>query len=327
MARKSSREQTRRVVVIGSANMDFVFRVSRLPRAGETVIGGVRGSSLGGKGANQAVAAARAGAAVAFVGAVGEDEEGEKCRQGLERAGVDATFLESIPGESTGAAAIVVDGSGENQIAVASGANAKLSGSVVGNALERLRLGSGDVCLLGFEVPACAVDTAARLSRATGALVVVNPAPPRALSGEVLASRPILTPNALEASALSGVDEPSEAIERLTAWTKAAVLVTLGAKGALIGGVGALRALPAPKVRATDTTGAGDVFSGVLCAGLAEGLDVVGAAERAIVAAALSVTAPGARSSPSPSAADPAASSGLSGGEGSFTRVEQVVAK
>ncbi len=213
-----------RVVVVGSINVDLVVSVSRLPLAGETVAGGVFARHGGGKSANQAVAAARLGASVALVGAVGADEMGDAAVGELAAEGIDVSCVARVDAP-TGVALIVVDDAGENQIAVASGANAALVG-------RRPSTSRGDgVVLLGHEVSAEVVLAAARAANEAGWPVVLNPAPARSLPDATLA---VLTPNASEAAELTGCDDPADAARSLVAQTGAAVLITLGGDGALL---------------------------------------------------------------------------------------------
>jgi ribokinase len=273
------------VVVVGSINVDLVVTLERLPAPGETVIGGEFARHGGGKGANQAVAAARAGARVRFVGAVGADEFGDAALAELRDEGVDVSAVARLTGAATGVALIAVDSEGRNQIAVASGANARVDAEAVAaaGALE-----AGDVCLLGFEVPDAALVAAARAAASAGARIVLNPAPARAIPEALLGLDAVLTPNEQEAEALGGA-------EALAARTGAPVVVTLGAEGARLLDGDSATPLPAPAVEVVDTTGAGDVFNGVLAAGVAAGLHLDEAARRAVDAASTSVQAPGAR--------------------------------
>jgi ribokinase len=281
-----------RVVIVGSLNADLVVSVERLPRAGETVTGGTFARHGGGKGANQAVAAARAAAQVAIAGAVGADAFGDEALRELAAEGIDISAVARLEGAATGVAAIVVDASGENQIAVASGANAALTADAVeaalGRLLERPALPPG-VVLLGHEVPEPAVVAGIRAARGAGWTVVLNPAPARPLPAGV--EGVILTPNADEARALAGEDHVEAAARTLRARTGAPVLVTLGSQGALLEG----ERLPAPTVEVVDTTGAGDTVNGALAAELAAGRPLHEAAAFAIAAAALSTRAAGAR--------------------------------
>jgi len=283
------------VLVIGSINADLVVTVDRLPEPGETVTGGRFARHDGGKGANQAVAAARAGARVRFAGAVGDDDLGAAAIEQLAAEGVDVGAIARLDGEATGVALIAVDRAGRNQIAVASGANARVDAALVARALEAAALGPEDVVLLGFEVPDAAVVAGARAAAEAGARAILNPAPARDLPDGVLGHGVLLTPNGLEAAALTGETEPAAAARALARRTNAPVLVTVGADGALLAGGDGVVEIAAPEVEVVDTTGAGDAFNGALAAGLAAGAGVEEAARRAVEAASASVRRAGAR--------------------------------
>lgn len=288
------------MVVVGSINLDLVVRVERLPRPGETVAGGSLERHGGGKGANQAVAAARAGAEVHFLGAVGEDDFGAQALEELQREGIDVDGITRLSTASTGLAAIVVDDQGENQIAVASGANAELDPQRVEQWLRRLDPPAEAVCLLNLEIPDPPLVTAARWASEAGiATLVVNPAPARALPHALLELGPILTPNAGELAALAGYGaeeaDPEPAARELSGRSGAPVIVTLGAEGAIMVTGRDSRRVPAPPVRAVDATGAGDAFNGALAAALAGGHDLVRAVQRAVLAGSRAVGAHGAR--------------------------------
>jgi ribokinase len=283
------------LLVIGSLNCDLVVRVGSLPGPGETVIGGTFEVTGGGKGANQAVAAARVGAAVALVGAVGADDFGTRLIDDLVGEGISTAGVVVLPDAATGVAAIVVDERGENQIAVASGANRRLGAADVERAFETLDLSRARCALIGLEVEDGAVVTAAGLAAGRGMSVVVNPAPARRLPLALLALRPILTPNQGEAAELTGHDDPAAAAAALAESTAAPALVTAASRGAFLAAEGRVTPLEAPRVSARDTTGAGDTFSGVLAAGVARDWPLERAARWATVAAALSVTHSGAR--------------------------------
>jgi ribokinase len=283
----------RDVYVIGSINLDLVVRATELPRPGETVTGGTFERHGGGKSANQAVAAARAGAVVRMIGAVGDDDLGDEAIAQLEAEGIDVSAVQRLASVPTGVALIAVDAAGENQIAVASGANAELAPEAVERALAGAQ--PGGVALLALEVPDAAVLAGARAARAAGLQVVLNPAPARALGDELLALAPVLTPNGGEAAALSGEDDPEAAARALAARTGAAVVVTVGSEGALLVEGDAVERIPAPRVEAVDTTGAGDAFNGALAAALAGGAGLAGAVREAVAVAAESVRRPGAR--------------------------------
>lgn len=301
-----------RVVVVGSVNVDLVVRGERLPSPGETVTGGVFERYSGGKGGNQAVAAARLGRTTLFVGAVGDDPFGGDSRSVLAGENVDVSRLAKIRGEATGVALILVDRAGENCISVASGANARLEPLMVTEALRRLGSLAGDVVLVSREIPPAAVLVALRAGREAGATTVLNPAPAVGATVAELGLVDVLTPNRVELmDCLTAIgDEPApgaalpdrHAAERLArrliadAGIGRAVVVTMGSTGALLVPVtGPAVHVPAHRVKAIDATGAGDTFSGALAASLAAGLPIVDAVRRATVAAALSTTVPGAR--------------------------------
>lgn len=285
-----------RVIVVGSVNEDLVVRVPRLPRAGETVTGGRFARFGGGKGANAVVAAVRLGAEVLFVGAVGADEMGETAIRRLAEEGLDVSAIRRLEGESTGVALIVVGQAGENQIAVASGANAGLDARAVEEALADRDLGDRPgVLLANLEVPDAAILAGARAATAAGWRFVLDPAPARPVEEELLRLGPILTPNEGEARALSGADDLDESLAVLMDRTGAPVVLTLGSRGALVAEGSARTRIPAPEVEAADATGAGDVFDGVLAARLAAGASLLSAAAAGVAAASLSTTVAGAR--------------------------------
>ncbi len=274
------------VVVVGSINADLVVTVASLPRAGATVTGGTFARWGGGKGANQAVAAARLGAAVSLLGAVGDDDLGAEALAQLEAEGVDVSLVARLGGVATGVAAIVVDERGENQIAVASGANALVDAS-------SLALTGSGVVLLSHEVPPAAVEAGLAAARAAGWTAILNPAPARELPADP--GGVLLTPNADEARALAGEEDVEAAARALARRTGAPVLVTLGAQGALLVDGDQVDRLPATPFEVVDTTGAGDTVNGALAAELAAGRPLGDAARFALAAATLSTGAAGAR--------------------------------
>ncbi len=287
-----------RVIVVGSVNVDLVVTTERLPGPGETVIGGRFARHHGGKGGNQAVAAARLGAPTFFIGAVGGDTFGLEARAALEAAGVDVSGLLTLADEATGVALILVDDTGENAISVASGANTALGSPQVRAALKRLALTREDVLLVGHEIRTGATHEALRLGRIAGATTILNPAPATGLARHTLDLADVLTPNDGELSALVGPEgSPSTRAKRLLGSEPGAraVLVTLGGQGAMLVVGRRARAIHAPRVDAVDTVGAGDTLNGALAAALADGLDLGTAARRAVVAASLAVTRSGAR--------------------------------
>ena len=287
-----------RVIVVGSVNIDLVTTVGRLPAPGETVTGGRFARHDGGKGANQAVAAARLGAPTWFVGAVGDDAFGTEARAALAADGVDTSELVTLSNEATGVALILVDADGENTIAVAGGANEALTPEHVTAALGRLGPGPGDVVLVGHEISTATATEALRHARAAGALTIFNPAPADGVTPETLSLTDILTPNRGEAARLLDGDGTPDALAADLLGAVAGggrVLVTLGADGARLYGPDGPTAIPALAVSPIDTVGAGDTLNGALAAGLAAGLSLETAALRAVAAAGLAVTRAGAR--------------------------------
>lgn len=285
------------VVVFGSINMDMVTRVPRLPRPGETVAGEGFGTAPGGKGANQAVAVARLGAATRMVGRVGDDVFGATLRENLARNGVEIGAVVVTPGPS-GVAAISVDRSAENTIAVVAGANGAVGDEDVarlGGALDGAR-----VLLLQLEVPVLAVVAAARLARERGATVILDPAPALPLPPEIFPLVDLITPNSTEAAALVGYALTDDAaVERagreLRDRVAGTAVVKLGARGAYVCGRDEAWWAPALPVTAVDTVAAGDAFNGGLAAALDEGLPLADAVRWATAAGAIAVTRPGAQ--------------------------------
>ena len=277
------------VVVVGSINVDLVSFAERIPRPGETVIGGEFSVVHGGKGANQAVAAARLGARSILVGLLGNDDFGDRARSELEAEGVILDEIRTGRGH-TGVAQILVDADGENLISVASGVNGELSAEMVVESLGRIEAEGAVVCAV-LEVPDDAVLAAAVTAAERGWPFLLNPAPAKPLSAEVVARCDVLTPNEHEISEL-GKSSPQELLDA----GARAVVVTKGARGAelLRPGRPALHQ-PAHEVRAVDTTGAGDAFSGALAWSLAGGQDLETSLELASACAAMSTRRPGAR--------------------------------
>ena len=281
------------VAVVGSLNLDLVVRVARLPGPGETVSGDDVFRNPGGKGANQAVAAARLGRRVAMVGRVGDDDAGRELLGSLEADAVDTTQVRVVAGVPSGIALITVSEDGENQIVVSPGANARLTPDDVGQA--GAALGAAAVTLLQLEVP---LDAVAAAARAAGGTVVLNPAPVRDLPEELLAEVDVLVPNRVELAQLAGGVEPGTVAEatRLAGRLPArAVVVTLGADGCLVIEHGDATHVPAVPVRAVDTTAAGDAFCGGLADALAGGATLEDAARRAVRVAAAACLRPGAQ--------------------------------
>lgn len=289
-----------KVVVIGSLNMDLVTRASRLPRAGETLIGQSFFTVPGGKGANQAVASARLGAEVAMVGCVGSDAYGVQLRDALLVEGIDCQAVSSVDG-SSGVALIVVDDSSQNAIVIVAGGNGELTPQRL-LAVDHV-LQAADVIVCQLEVPMETVGQALKRGRELGKTVILNPAPASApLPDAWYASIDYLIPNESEASALSGivVDSMDTARQAATQLIKAGagkVIITLGSQGALFADGQGFEHLLAPKVKAVDTTAAGDTFVGGFAAALAAGKSEAQAIRFGQTAAALSVTRSGAQPS------------------------------
>lgn len=267
------------IVVVGSLNMDLVVRAPRLPAPGETVAGSDFSTSPGGKGANQAVAAARAGGRVRMIGAVGDDGFGADLVGALDAAGVDTGRVRRVPGPS-GVALISVDDAAENTIVVVGGANAALTDL---DAADRAAITSADLLLLQLETPLPTVTAAARLAAAAGVPVLLNPSPVRPLPAELLAAVHILVVNEDEGAALGDIRPGG-----------GHVITTLGAAGARYRGPAGDAAAVPPPVRPVDTTGAGDAFTGALAVAWCRGATPAQALRRACAAGALATTRPGA---------------------------------
>jgi len=274
-----------RVVVVGSANTDLVLRVGELPGPGETLLATETSRLPGGKGANQAVAAARAGASTTLVAAIGDDADGRLVRDALVAAGVDVRLVRTSA-VSTGLAVVLLDDRGQNSIVVAQGANATIERLLPA---ERDVIREAAVLVCQLEVPLPIIVEAAHLARAAGRIVVVNAAPSRALPDTLIEAVDVLVVNEHEAREAAGTADLDRAVDDLLTRVPT-VIVTLGAAGARVADrTGPRRLLPAPAVHAVDTTGAGDTFCGVFAAGLAGGESMIAAASRAIAAASLSV--------------------------------------
>ncbi len=290
------------VCVVGSLNIDLVVKVPRLPRVGETVSGGVFRTFPGGKGANQAVAAARLGAQVTMVGRVGEDGFGAVLVEGLQNAGIDVRHVRRTPGIATGVALIGVDPQGQNLIMVAPGANAQLTPEDVRSAREAIV--GAQVVLLQLEVPIPAVLEAARIARDAGAIVCLDPAPAMPLPPEFPSLVDVIHPNETEASQLTGleiltVEDAMQAARRLRAEGYRVAVVKIGDRGAVYASAEGHGHVPAFPVPAVDATAAGDAFAAALGVALAEGRVLPEAVRFANAAGARKVTRMGAQSMPS----------------------------
>lgn len=287
------------VLVVGSLNMDLRIRTPRLPAPGETLTGSGFDTDGGGKGANQAVAAARQGARVAMLGAVGQDAHGAALLAALQADGIDTHAVERIAGTPSGTAAILLMPDGENSIVVIPGANHALTPERVRAQADRLR--QARVVVAQLECPLDAVAEALAIAREAGAVTVLNAAPVQPLGDALLGQLDWLVVNEIEAAALAGMPVPGPAearavAEQLRRRGPRQVLVTLGAEGLVLAGPEGTLALPAPRVQAVDTTGAGDTVVGALAAALAAGRPLREALTRAQAAAALAVTRLGTQS-------------------------------
>ncbi len=290
-------------MVVGSANMDLVLRVDSLPAAGETVLGGGPEWLPGGKGANQAVAAALSGADVRMIGCVGDDAGGRAVLAALQSAGVDTTSVRVLSGQNTGMAVVLVAPDGENAIAVSPGANLALAPADAG--VVASSLGPSDVLLVQMEVRADVVAEAVSLAAAAGSRRVLNLAPAAAIPAATLAQLDLLVVNRSEAEFLLNrpLANPAarrEAVRDLRALGPAAVVLTAGGEGCVLGDAGGLRDVPALPVQVVDTSGAGDAFVGALCAALAGGAGIDAAVVSATRTAAGAVQVPGAQLVASP---------------------------
>ncbi len=288
------------ILAIGSANLDMVMKVDRLPARGETVTGGVLSQAFGGKGANQAVAAARAGGSVVYVGCVGKDDAGERMARHFADEGLDIRHLHKVSGEATGTALIVVDQLGNNMIAVAPGANYSIEPEQVHQYEPLMR--DADMLLLQCELRMDTLEAILRQAFACNCPVMLNLAPAKSVDLALLGQLDWLIVNETEAEFLSGLEivdlgSASDALKLLDKRVNGGVVLTLGERGSLLRWADQTRLIPTFEVEAVDSTAAGDVYCGALAVGLVEGMDVERAVRFASAAAALSVTKLGAQPS------------------------------
>ena len=290
----------KKIIVIGSSNVDLVVRTSHLPAPGETILGGEFFMNQGGKGANQAVAIKRLGGNLIFMAKLGNDVLGRQSVGYFKKEGIDTRYIALDEDSASGVALISVDDHAENSIVVASGANMLLNEQDVDKMLEEMC--EGDILLMQLEIPLQTVEYAARKAFGKGVKVVLNPAPARSLPKELFRHLYMVTPNRIEAEMLTGIKIANDAdvekvAEEICAMGVKNVIITLGSKGCLIREEGVSYRIDAFKVEPIDTTAAGDTFNGALCVGLSEGMDLKQAAVMASKASSIAVTRMGAQSS------------------------------
>ncbi|WP_316384325.1 ribokinase [Enterobacter mori] len=288
------------LVVLGSINADHILNLESFPTPGETVTGNQYQVAFGGKGANQAVAAGRSGANIAFIACTGDDDTGERVRKQLASDNIDVSPVSVVERESTGVALIFVNAEGENVIGIHAGANAALTTERV--EAQRAIISGADALLMQLESPVESVLAAAKIAHENHTTVVLNPAPARVLSDELLALVDIITPNETEAEKLTGIrvendDDAARAAGALHDKGIGTVIITLGSRGVWVSANGEGRRVPGFKVKAIDTIAAGDTFNGALVTALLEGRAMDEAIRFAHAAAAIAVTRKGAQPS------------------------------
>ncbi|MBN2093722.1 ribokinase [candidate division KSB1 bacterium] len=289
-----------KIVVIGSTNTDMVVKSIRIPQPGETVLGGKFLLAAGGKGANQAVAAARLGGHVLFITRLGKDIFGEQALENFKRDRIDTSGITRDPDHPSGVALIMVDEHGENSIAVAPGANMQLRPEHVENQSDQII--DSQILLMQLEIPLTVIKSAARLGKKNNKIVILNPAPATALSPDLLANISILTPNRTEAELLTGIsiaDNRSAigAAQKIQKMGVQSIILTMGAQGALVVHGGETQMIPAFPIEPVDTTAAGDAFNGALAVALAQNQSVIEAVRFANAVAALAASKMGAQPS------------------------------
>lgn len=288
------------IVIVGSSNTDLFVKIKKIPKPGETVIGGEIYKSLGGKGANQAVAAARAGGNVTFICSLGDDNYAEYSIESFNKEGINTRYVKIDKEKASGLAIILVDEKGENSIAVASGANEKLLPGDI-DFLSSIIM-PGDVLLLQMEIPIATVSKAAQIGFERNARVILNPAPAQEFSNELYKYLSIITPNIHETEKLTGIEIKSEddavkSAKKLLGKGVETVIITRGKQGVLLATNNTVQIFPAYKVAPVDTTAAGDIFNGVLAACISKGMCLAEAVKYSNAAAAISITKLGSQNS------------------------------
>lgn len=288
----------KKLIVLGSVNVDHILNVPKFPKPGETLSGSNYKISFGGKGANQAVAAGRLGANIQFIAAVGNDELGNKIKQQLNNDNINTCSVACIEGQNTGVALILVNAQGENQIAIHAGANAQVTTEYLLKYKEDII--NADAMLMQLETPLATIEQAAKLAKQHQTQVILNPAPAQKLSDDLLKHIDIITPNETEAEYLTGIKvltekDAEQAAIFLHKKGIETVIITLGCKGAWVSSAQQGAIIAGFKVKAIDTIGAGDTFNGMLVTALLEGKTLEQAIKYAHAAGALSVTKPGAQ--------------------------------